>query len=95
MELGGIARIFRRDATELGQAPVGQTFSLAFLDPPYGKALAEPAARALLGGWLARDALVVTEETRAHDLRLPMGLRTLETRQYADTQIVIARVDTG
>src|SRR5204863_7718682 len=39
--LGGVTRIFRRDATKLGAAgPVG-TFSLAFLDPPYGQGLAE------------------------------------------------------
>src|SRR5436305_1459466 len=51
--LGGVTRIFRRDATRLGDAhPVG-AFSLVFLDPPYGKGLAERAlAAARAGAWL-------------------------------------------
>ena len=39
--LGGVTRIFRRDATKLGPAYPVEPFSLAFLDPPYGKGLAE------------------------------------------------------
>ena len=35
--LGGVARIFRRDATKLGPAHPLEPFSLAFLDPPYGQ----------------------------------------------------------
>src|ERR1700728_3762814 len=33
--LGGVTRIFRRDATKLGAAHPVEPFSLAFLDPPY------------------------------------------------------------
>src|SRR5580765_4477149 len=39
--LGGVTRIFRRDATRLGLAHPIEAFSLVFLDPPYGKGLAE------------------------------------------------------
>src|SRR5918911_3476221 len=39
--LGGVTRILRRDATMLGAAQIHQPFSLAFLDPPYGRGLAE------------------------------------------------------
>src|SRR3954465_870332 len=39
--LGGGTRIFRRDATKLGPVHPLEPFNLAFLDPPYGKALAE------------------------------------------------------
>src|SRR3954449_2968305 len=35
--LGGVSRIFRRDATRLGPAHPLEPFSLVFLDPPYGK----------------------------------------------------------
>ena len=35
--LGGVSRIFRRDATKLGEAHPVPPFSLAFLDPPYGQ----------------------------------------------------------
>src|SRR5258708_7807413 len=38
--LGGVTRIFRRDATRLGPAPPVAPFSLALADPPYGKGLA-------------------------------------------------------
>src|SRR5687768_2016154 len=41
--LGGTTRIFRRDATKLGAAHPVLPFSLAFLDPPYGRGLAEKA----------------------------------------------------
>src|SRR6267142_1466265 len=58
--LGGVTRIFRRDAAKLGPAHPIEPFSLVFLDPPYGHGLAEKAlAAALGGGWLADDALVV------------------------------------
>src|SRR5687768_1048375 len=39
--LGGVTRIFRRDATRLGTAHPVEPFSLVFLDPPYGMGLAE------------------------------------------------------
>jgi 16S rRNA (guanine966-N2)-methyltransferase len=41
--LGGVTRIFRRDATRLGPAHPLEPFDLVFLDPPYGKGLAEKA----------------------------------------------------
>src|SRR5580692_6589034 len=41
--LGGASRIFRRDATRLGPAHPVEPFSLAFLDPPYGRDLAAAA----------------------------------------------------
>src|SRR3954452_5858248 len=33
--LGGVTKVFRRDATDLGPAHPVEPFSLAFLDPPY------------------------------------------------------------
>src|SRR5207245_2308460 len=41
--LGGVTKIFRRDATRLGPAHPVEPFSLVFLDPPYSKGLAEKA----------------------------------------------------
>jgi 16S rRNA (guanine966-N2)-methyltransferase len=61
--LGGVTRIFRRDATRLGAAHPLEPFDLVFLDPPYGKGLAGKAlASARDGGWLKPQALVVVEE---------------------------------
>src|ERR1700689_5400257 len=63
LALGGVTRIWRADATQLGRAPASPPFSLAFLDPPYDQDLAGPALAGLVdGGWLAA-ALVVVEES--------------------------------
>src|SRR5271163_3507035 len=57
--LGGVTRIFRRDATKLGPVHPLEPFSLVFLDPPYGKNLATAALDcARDGGWFAPDALI-------------------------------------
>ena len=62
--LGGVTRIFRRDAVKLGPVAPLEPFSLVFLDPPYGKGLAEQAlTSARDGGWLRPDTLIVVEET--------------------------------
>jgi 16S rRNA (guanine966-N2)-methyltransferase len=90
--LGGVTRVFRRDATKLGLAPPGEAFSLAFLDPPYREGLAAPALAELSrGGWLAPGALVVIEEDAQAQVDLPEGLSLKETRRYGDTQLVLAR----
>ena len=61
--LGGTSKIFRRDATKLGEPNPLAPFSLAFLDPPYGQGLATAALNsARAGGWLTPDALIVVEE---------------------------------
>src|ERR1700752_2688508 len=88
--LGGISRIFRRDATKLGPAHPIEPFSLAFLDPPYGQNLAAPAlVSARAGGWLAPDALIVVEEATRFAFAAPEGFTELERRRYDDTEFVI------
>jgi 16S rRNA (guanine966-N2)-methyltransferase len=90
--LGGATRIFRRDARKLGQAPPGECFSLAFLDPPYGQHLAEAALVALRDGdWLTPQALVIVEDRADAELQLPEGFMLLETRVYGDKKIVVLR----
>ncbi len=90
--LGGTSRIFRRDATKLGPAHPLEPFALAFLDPPYGKGLAELAlAAARDGGWLKPGALVVVEEAIASGFKAPDGFEELERRAYDDTELVFLR----
>ncbi|MGY2050701.1 16S rRNA (guanine(966)-N(2))-methyltransferase RsmD [Methylobacterium sp. JK268] len=92
--LGGVTRLFRRDATRLGAAPPGAPFGLAFCDPPYGRGLAPRAlASCRDGGWLAPGALVLVEEAASADLVLPPGFTELERRPYGDTQVAFARLD--
>jgi len=93
--LGGVSRIFRRDATKLGPAHPVEPFSLAFLDPPYGQGLAERAlAAARAGGWLVSDALIVVEEAKKSAFAAPEGFTELERRAYDDTEFVVLRLAT-
>ena len=90
--LGGVTRIFRRDATRLGTAHPVEPFALAFLDPPYGQGLAEKAlVSAQTGGWLTSDALVVVEEAAKAAFAAPEGYEELERRVYDDTALIILR----
>ena len=89
--LTGASKIWRRDATHLGQRGTLQVFDLAFLDPPYGQGLAERALAALMeGAWLRAGAIVVVEERAGSIIELPARLEQLDIRIYGDTQILIA-----
>src|SRR6202044_2369017 len=87
--LGGVTKIFRRDATKLGPVAPLEPFSLGFLDPPYGGNLAE-AGRAPkgAGGWFTPDALIVIEEAAKSAFAAPDGFAELERRRYDDTEFV-------
>jgi 16S rRNA (guanine(966)-N(2))-methyltransferase RsmD len=88
----GVTRLFRRDATRLGDAPAAETFSLAFCDPPYGRGLAPAAlAGAAAGGWLGAGALAVVEEAETVRIAWPAGFSELERRVYGDTAVTLAR----
>jgi 16S rRNA (guanine966-N2)-methyltransferase len=90
--LGGVTRIFRRDATKLGPAYPLEPFDLVYLDPPYGKGLAEKAlASAREGGWLKPQALIVVEEAADAGFKVPEGFEELERRAYDDTEFVFLR----
>jgi 16S rRNA (guanine966-N2)-methyltransferase len=90
--LGGVTRVFRRDACKLGPAHPIEPFSLAFLDPPYGRGLAEAAlASARAGGWLAPAALIVVEEAADAAFAAPEGFDELERRRYDDTALIVLR----
>ena len=90
--LGGVTRIFRRDASRLGPAHPIEPFDLVFADPPYGQGLAEKAlASARDGGWLKPQALVVVEEAADAGFTAPEGFEELERRQYDDTELIFLR----
>jgi 16S rRNA (guanine966-N2)-methyltransferase len=92
LALGGVTKVFRRDATNLGPAHPVEPFSLVFLDPPYGKGLADKALASLRdGGWLTPGALLVVEEARAASFVAPDGFEELERRVYDDTEFVFLR----
>jgi 16S rRNA (guanine966-N2)-methyltransferase len=85
-------RLLRRDARKLGAAPGGEHYSLAFLDPPYGKGFVLPALASLRdGGWLEGNALVIIEEAAQIDVALPDGFALREGRSFGDAQLIFAR----
>jgi len=93
LALGGVTKVFRRDATNLGPAHPVEPFSLVFLDPPYGKGLAEKALVSLRdGGWLTPGALLVVEEQTTAAFKTPDGFEELERRAYDDTEFVFLRI---
>jgi 16S rRNA (guanine966-N2)-methyltransferase len=90
--LGGVTKVYRRDATNLGPAHPIEPFSLVFCDPPYGRGLAEKALTSLRdGGWLRQGALLVVEESNAAGFKAPDGFDELERRAYDDTEFVFLR----
>ncbi len=92
--LGGMTRIFRRDAARLGPAQPLEPFTLAFLDPPYGRGLAERALiAARSGGWLGPNALIVVEEASKSAFAAPAGFAELERRRYDDSELILLRTE--
>ena len=92
--LGGVTKVYRRDAGNLGPAHPLEPFSLAFLDPPYRLKLAEQALGSLRDGkWLTPGALVVVEEAKAAGFAAPHGFAELERRAYDDTEFTFLRAD--
>src|SRR6201993_3376931 len=92
LALGGITKVYRRDATNLGPAHPMEPFSLVFLDPPYGKGLADKALTSLRdGGWLTPGALLVVEEAKAAGFKVPEGFSELERRAYDDTEFTFLK----
>lgn len=94
--LQGETRIFRRDATDLGPAGNMAAFSLAFLDPPYGKGLGDQALKILADGkWLTPDAVAVLEERTGVSVNLPAGFEEVDRRSYGETTVYFLRHGAG
>ncbi len=85
MRAMGVTKVFRRDATRLGENR-GPAFNLVFLDPPYGMGLGEKAlASAHAGGWLAPGARIVWEDAQPQPA--PPGFTLIDQRRYGDTHV--------
>jgi 16S rRNA (guanine966-N2)-methyltransferase len=92
LELTGITKIWRRDATKLGERGAILPFNLIFLDPPYGRGLGDQALAGLVAGsWFGDDAIVVLEERADAEIALPAPFQEIDSRSYGDTKIVMAR----
>jgi 16S rRNA (guanine966-N2)-methyltransferase len=88
----GVTKIYRRDATKLGEIGTLRPFGLVFADPPYGKRLAEKAlASAASGGWLADKAVAVVEERAEAEFLPSQEFTLIDRRTYGDTAIYLIR----
>ena len=88
--LTGGTKVWRRDATDLGERSLDQPFNLAFLDPPYRKNLVPLALASLReGGWLAANAIIVAETAEDEVLSSMEGFNSLDDRVYGDTRVTI------
>ncbi len=88
----GKTKIYRRDATSLGEAGSLGIFDVAFIDPPYGKQRAEAALTSLYkGSWLCDGAICLVEEWRKAELELPACYDIIDERELAETQLVFLR----
>ena len=80
---GGITKLLRRDATDLGVPGTFGKFDLVFLDPPYGQGLGEQALASIAAnGWLADDATIVFEESVEAEVVIPPGFTLDDRREY-------------
>ncbi|MGH6737383.1 MAG: 16S rRNA (guanine(966)-N(2))-methyltransferase RsmD [Methyloceanibacter sp.] len=90
--LTGATKIWRRDATRLGDAGTMQPFDLVFCDPPYGQGLGERAlAAAADGGWIGGGAIAVLEECAGVEVAWPAAFTEIDRRRYGDTEVGIAK----
>ena len=92
MNLTGVTKIWRRDATDMGPlgAGAGGPFELAFLDAPYRKGFTEKALASLAsGGWLSPNALIMAEMAADEKIEPPQGFTLLDSRLYGETALHI------
>ena len=92
--LTGTTKIWRRDATKLGDAGRLAPFDLVFCDPPHGKGLGERALAAAADGlWLVPHGIAVLEERAGVEPVLANAFAVIDRRRYGDTDILIARLE--
>ena len=89
---GGITKLLRRDATDLGVPGTFGRFDLVFLDPPYGKGLGERALAGIAAnGWLADGATIVFEESAEATVAIPAGFTLDDRRKYGAAAVHFLR----
>lgn len=93
--LAARADILRLDATRL-PAHRGQPCAFAFLDPPYGAGLVEPALEALRrGAWIDKASIVIAERAAAEPPLAVPGYDLIDTRAWGAAQVSFLRLAGG
>ena len=94
LALFGNTRIHRRSATSLGVKPagLGAPFTLAFLDPPYGRGYAEETLAGLTSGkWLSEGAVAVVEQGVDEAPAITPGFEEIDRREMGPAQFGFLR----
>jgi 16S rRNA (guanine966-N2)-methyltransferase len=93
LQMTGVSKVWRRDATQLGPMPTGSggPFDLAFIDPPYRQGLVAASLASVACGWLAEHAILVIETAEAEQPELPHQFAILDERTYGDTTLKFLR----
>lgn len=90
--LSGVAKIYRRDAAQLGPIGTLVPFDLVLCDPPYGRGLGDKMLAALVaGGWLKEGALIIVEETVEAAIEPQASLTLLDERVIGATKLAFFR----
>ena len=91
---GGITKLLRRDATDLGTPGTFGQFNLIFLDPPYNKGLGEQALAGLrANNWLAPGATIVLEDSIEANIEFPAGFTLEDRREYGAAAVHFLSVE--
>jgi 16S rRNA (guanine966-N2)-methyltransferase len=84
--------IRRADAARLGPRAESAPFDLAFLDPPYGAGMSEPALAELARhNWLAPEATIVVERGAGEASLAAAGYEVLDRRDWGAARVYFLR----
>lgn len=90
--LGDPDNVLVRHQRALAQRQPPKRFDVAFLDPPYQKALLEPALSMLQKGWLTNSCWVVAELAAKEPFELPAGFFLRQERTYGRAKVIFLGV---
>lgn len=85
------ADFIQADAAKLTRAR--KAYDLIFIDPPYFKNLIPPTFLALhAGGWIADDAVIITEHDSKEIVNLPEMFEIIDSRRYGRATINVVKI---
>lgn len=85
-----------QDCLRVGERGNQDTYTLVFLDPPYGAGLVDRALSVLAqGGWFAGDAFIVCETEKAAEVEIETCFSLDAEKIYGDIKVKILRYRAG
>lgn len=73
--------------------PLNHKLDLIFLDPPYGRSLAEPALiSALSNNWLNDGAIAVVELAKIDEFETPDGFEEISQKTSAKSKVIFLKL---